>query len=110
MTATATDSEIRDVVSALGLKTKPVILTTSPGQNHIKISIIRRPSNNYGLDGTTTRFDEHLPGLMDLLMRVYLQKYLDDLSNNFAPKQCITFCRGMEYQGRSTVRLLELTN
>ena len=110
MTATATDSEIRDVVSALGLKTKPVILTTSPVQNHIKISIIRRPSNNYGLDGTTTRFDEHLPGLMDLLMRVYLQKYLDDLSNNVAPKKCIIFCRGNGVLGEVYSRLMELTN
>ena len=110
MTATATQSEIKDVVVALGLKTKPVILTSSPVQAHIKISIIRRPSNNYGLDGTTSRMGDHQPGTMDLLMRLYLQKYLDDLSKNIAPKKCIIFCRGNSVLGEIYSRLMELTH
>ena len=42
MTATATDDEIKDVVKALGLRTPPVVLASSPIQPHIKFSMIRK--------------------------------------------------------------------
>ena len=41
MTATATQAEVDMVIAALGLRTKPVVLTASPIQSHIKFSIIR---------------------------------------------------------------------
>ena len=49
MTATATESEVQKVITALGLRVHPVILTASPIQSHIKYSVIRRLSNNYGV-------------------------------------------------------------
>ena len=110
MTATATNSEIKEVVAALGLRTPPVILTSSPIQAHIKFSVVRRPSNNFGMDGTTTGKGVKQPGMMDLLMRVYLQKYLDDLANKIEPKKCIIFCRGNAVIGEIYSRLMELTN
>lgn len=54
MTATATTGEIREVVAAMGLRSPPIILSSSPIQSHLKFSIVRRPSNNFGLDGTIT--------------------------------------------------------
>ena len=79
MTATSTEEEIKDVILALGLREPPVILKSSPIQPHIKYSIIKRPSNNFGLDGVESENGKKSPGLMDLLMRVYLKQYLSDL-------------------------------
>ena len=74
MTATSTEDEIRDVVRALGLREPPVVLTSTPVQSHLKFSVIRRPSNNFGLDGTVSSSGTKKPGLMDLLLRIYLRK------------------------------------
>ena len=89
MTATATKNDIKEVVSALGLRVPPLVLSTSPVLPHIKFSILRRPSNNYGLDGYVTKDGKFQPGLMDLLLRVYLQFYLNDLEAGFKPKKAI---------------------
>ena len=110
MTATATNEEIKEVVTALGLRSLPVILTSSPVQSHIKFSMIRRPSNNFGLDGSTNQKGVKNPGLMDLLMRVYLQQYLEDLKIGRNPKKCIIFCRGNGTLGAIYGHLMELTN
>ena len=110
MTATSTKSEIDEVVAALGLRMRPVVLTSTPVQSHIKFSVVRRPSNNFGLDGTTTEKGVENPGLMDLLQRVFLKQYLDDLNNKREPKRCIIFCRGNGVLGAIYSRLMELTN
>ena len=110
MTATATHAEIQEVVAALGLRTLPVILTSTPVQAHIKFSMVRRPSNNFGLDGTITKKGDKNPGLMDLLQRVFLKQYLDDLSKDRKPKKCIIFCRGNGILGALYSRMMELTN
>ena len=110
MTATATTEEINEVVTALGLRSRPVILSSSPVQSHIKISAVRRPSNNFGLDGSTNMKGERNPGLMDLLRRVYIDKYLEDLENGETPKKCIIFCRGNGVLGAIYSRLMELTS
>ena len=110
MTATATTEEINEVVTALGLRSCPVILSSSPVQSHIKISAVRRPSNNFGLDGSTNTKGERNPGLMDLLRRVYIDKYLEDLENGETPKKCIIFCRGNGVLGAIYSRLMELTS
>ena len=110
MTATATAKEIEAVIAALGLRKSPVLLTSTPVQSHIKFSIIRRPSNNFGLDGTTNVKGGYNPGLMDLLQRVYLGKYLEDLKMGREPKKGIIFCRGNGVLGAVYSRLMELTN
>ena len=109
MTATATQTEIEEVVAALGLRSRPVVLTSSPVQSHIKFSMVRRPSNNFGLDGTTSERGGKNPGLMDLLDRVFLGKYLEDLQKKKEPKKCIIFCRGNGVLGAIYARLMELT-
>ena len=109
MTATATKNDIKEVVSALGLRVPPLVLSTSPVLPHIKFSILRRPSNNYGLDGYVTKDGKFQPGLMDLLLRVYLQFYLNDLEAGFKPKKAIIFCRGNGIMGEIYSRIMELT-
>ena len=109
MTATATEKEIVDVVKALGLRAPPVILTASPIQAHIKFSIIRRPSNNYGLEGTVTKKGVKNPGLLDLLDRVLLRKYVEDLRVGAEPKKAIIFCRGNGLLGSIYSHLMNLT-
>ena len=94
MTATATHHEILEVKKFLGLRVEPVILTSSPVQSHIKFSILRRPSNNYGLEGVVKKNGEKNPGLFDLVDRVFLDHYVMDLNNGEEPKKAIIFCRG----------------
>ena len=76
MTATATEEEVLTVIKALGLRSSPVVLASSPIQSHIKFSVVRRPSNNHGLDGTVNAKGVRKPGLMDLLERIFLRRYL----------------------------------
>ena len=69
MTATATPKEIEGVEKAMGLREEAVKLTSSPVLDHMKFSIIRRPSNINGWegiekkDGTRNRIDEKLENL-----------------------------------------------
>ena len=62
------------------------------------------------MDGITTSNGERKPGLMDLLMRIFLDKYLADLKNDRQPKKCIIFCRGSNMLAEIYVRLMKLTN
>ena len=109
MTATATGRDIEEVVKALGLRVQPVILTSSPVQDHIKFSIIRRPSNNFGLEGTINKNGVRNPGLFDLLDRVYIDHYINDIKHGVQPKKAIIFCRGNGVLGSIYSHLMELT-
>ena len=110
MTATATYEEVEEVKVALGLRTPPVVLISSPIQSHIKFSILRRPSSNHGLDGCMKKNGERSPGLMDLLMRIYLKSYIQDLNSGKEPKRCIIFCRGSNMLADIHNRLMEMTD
>ena len=110
MTATATEEDVKNIVSSLGLRSDPIMLTSSPIQSHIKFSVVRRPSSNYGLDGTVNADGKMNPGLMDLLMRIYLKKYLEDLETGRQPKKCIIFSRGNNMLADIYCRLMELTD
>ena len=71
MTATAKEIEIQKVVQMLGLRRPPVVMTSTPVQSYHKFSVIKRPSNCYGLQGSVTKKDEVRPGLFVLLERLY---------------------------------------
>ena len=75
----------------------------------MKFTVVRRPSNNYGLDGYVDKKGSRKPGLMDLLERVYLRCFLEDLEAGVRPKKCIIFCRGNSMMGAIYSRLMELT-
>ena len=109
MTATATKAEIEEVVKALGHRVRPVIITSSPVMRHIKFSMIRRPSNNYGLQGTVNKNEVKNPGLLDLLDRVFLRQYVQDVMSGVAPKKAIIFCRRNGVLGALYGLLMELT-
>ena len=109
MTATATSGEIDEVKHALGLRVEPVILTSSPVQDHIKFSIIRRPSNNFGLEGTVKKNGVRNPGLFNLLDRVFLHHYVKDLKQGVEPKRAIIFCRGNGVLGAIYSHVMKLT-
>ena len=90
MTATAGKTEVRAVVRALGLEELPVMITSNPIQPHIKISVIKRPSNAYGFAGK-----EGKPGLWALLEEIYFRPLFQDMSEGRRPKKAIIFFRGM---------------
>ena len=90
MTATAGKTELNAVTRALGLETPPLMLTANPIQPHIKISVIKRPSNAFGLSGK-----EGKPGLWALLQEIYFTPMLTDLNEGRKPKRAIIFFRGM---------------
>ena len=109
MTATATKQEIDEVVKALGLRAPPVILTSRPVQSHIKFSILRRPSNNFGMEETVNKKGVFNPGLFDLLDRIYLNQYVQDLNDGVPPKRCIVFCKGNGVLGMTYSHVMSLT-
>ena len=90
MTATAGKKEVRAVVRALGLHYPPLMLTANPIQPHIKISVIKRPSNTFGLAGK-----EGKPGLWALLEEIYFRPMFMDMREGRKPKRAIIFFRGM---------------
>ena len=109
MSATATQDEVNQVVASLGLRSLPVILASSPIQSHIKFSVLRRPATNFGLDGNITASGVRNPGLMDLLMRIYLKDYIEYLEYGREPKKCIIFFRGNTMLADVYLRLMNLT-
>ena len=110
MTATATNDEIKEVIKALGLRTEPVVLAATPVQPHIKFSVVRRPSNNFGLEGTVNMKGVRNPGLLDLLERVYLRQFVEDLRDGKEPKKAIIFCRGNGVLGAIYSHIMKLTH
>ena len=109
MSATATDKEIKETVKALGLRTEPIILCSSPVQAHIKISMVRRPANNYGLEGNVNNKGVRNAGLLDLLDRIYVNHMLEDLRYGREPKKAIIFCRMGRVLGALYANMMERT-
>ena len=95
MTATATEREVREVVRCLGLRQPPVLIASSPVQSHIKFSVIRRPSNAFGLEGKEGRRGEIKPGMWALLADLYFREMFRDLDEGRSPKKVIIFFRGL---------------
>ena len=93
MSATVTDGEVRAIVENLGLREQPVVLRASPIQDHVKYIALKRPANICGLDGLVDRFGVEKPGLISLLDRIYLTKYIESFSKNLPVKKCIMLFR-----------------
>ena len=109
MTATATPKEIEGVEKAMGLREEAVKLTSSPVLDHMKFSIIRRPSNINGWEGIEKKDGTRSPGLFDLVDRIFLNHYVNDLENNIDPKKAIIFCRGGGMLGSLYSHVMKLT-
>ena len=110
MTATATEKEVHDVVKFLGLRSKPVMLLQNQVQDHIKLSLVRRPSNAYGLAGRETHSGVVKPGLWALLNELYFREFFRDLKAGRTPKRCIIFTRGMGLMAALHIRVFLIGN
>ena len=95
MTATATEKELNQVVGFLALRSKPVMIVENPVQPHLKLSVVQRPSNAFGLEGRVGDDGVLKPGLWNLLDEIYFREAFRDLSAGRSPKKCIIFTRGM---------------
>ena len=93
MTATATEEDIQSMVKILGFRDKPVILRASPIQDHIKYCVIKRPPNVNGMDGNESSTGSMEPGLLTLLDRLYLSKYVEMTRLNHPVKKCLMLFR-----------------
>ena len=71
MTASAKEKEVREIVKLMALKHPPVLVTTNPIQSHIKVSVVRRPSNAFGLLGKEEPDGTVKHGLWALLLSPY---------------------------------------
>ena len=76
--ATATEQEVASMAKSLGKREKPVVLRASPIQDHIKLAVVKRPSNSSGIDGGRVDKKGNVqPGLADLFNRIYLFELSD---------------------------------
>ena len=95
MTATAKWKEVKEAVKFIGLQEEPVIIASNPVQKHIKMSVVRRPSNAFGLEGKECSDGKIKPGLWALLWQLHFRFYFEDVAAGREPKRCMIFCRGM---------------
>ena len=93
MSATATDKEISGIISNLGLREKPVILKASPVQAHHKFVTIRRPPNNCDPEGRIDKNGKERAGLIQVLDRILLKKYIEKVKKNLPVKKALVFFR-----------------
>ena len=93
MSATATVEEVEAMVRNLGLRSKPVVLRASPIQEHYKFCLVRRPPNYFGMDGEVDKNGNEKPGLIALLDRLYLRKFIENTLKNIPVKKCLMFFR-----------------
>ena len=91
MTATMRVGDMRRVARSLDVRSSPVVIHSSPVHEHMKLSVVTRPSNAYGFDGLTKGSK---PGLLQLLHRVYFKHFFDDVAAGRRPKKVIIFFRG----------------
>ena len=97
MTATATTQEVKSMIKNLGIRDNPVILRASPIQDHIKFSVVKRPQNNRGMDGELDKYGIEQPGLLALLDRIYLSKFVENTLKNIPVKKCLMLFRTQKH-------------
>jgi superfamily II DNA/RNA helicase len=95
MTASA-----KEIVKFMGLREKPVLIATNPVQSHIKLSVVRRPSNAFGLAGKEGVDGVLKPGLWSILNEIYFREFFRDRAEGREPKHAIIFCRGMRIMSK----------
>ena len=93
MSATATEPEISGMISNLGLREKPVVLRASPVQAHHKFVTVRRPPNNCDLEGRIDSLGREKPGLIQVLNRIFLRKYIEDMRQKLPVKKGLILFR-----------------
>ena len=93
MSATTTDREISGIISNLRLRERPVILQASPVQSHHKFITVRRPPNTCDPEGRVDKLGNEKPGLIQLLNRIFLTKYIENMRQNLPVKKGLILFR-----------------
>ena len=102
MSATATEHEISGMISNLGLREKPVVLRASPVQAHHKFVTVRRPPNNCDPEGRIDSIGREKPGLIQVLNRIFLRKYIEDMRQNLPVKKGLILFRTEKHTSLNT--------
>ena len=95
VTATMRSADMARVARSMDMSENPVLIHASPVHDHVKYSIIPRPSNAFGFDGKDN-LTGMKPGLLQLLERIYLNDYFRDKEDGRQPKKCLFFFRGFK--------------
>ena len=93
MSATATESEVSGMIQNLGLRAKPVILRASPVMSHHKFVTVKRPPNICDPEGRLDKSGKFKPGLIQLLDRILLKRYFENVRNGLPVKKALVFFR-----------------
>ena len=65
----------------------------SPIQDHYKFVTVPRPPNFNGMDGVVDKKGNLKPGLLFLLDRIYLGKFIANIKQNLPVKKCLFLFR-----------------
>ena len=68
-------------------------LRASPIQDHFKFATVPRPPNCSGMDGVLDTTGKQKPGLITLLDRIYLGRFINYSKLGLPVKKCLIFFR-----------------
>ena len=68
-------------------------LRASPIQDHFKFVAVARPPNCNGMDGAVDPTGKQKPGLITLLDRIYLGRFINNIKQGLPVKKCLVLFR-----------------
>ena len=74
--ATLTEEELKDVITIAGRKKTMAVVASGPLHNNTKICILKRPSSQVPVLGDDDAKGREVPGLLHLLRRLVLDKFV----------------------------------
>ena len=94
MTSTCTSEEIKELKKILGLRDMNTVdLLAHPVQSHFNFVRIERPPTIRGVSGTEEYGGKLKPGLIQLLKRVFFDKYAENIKLGLPVKKSLWLCR-----------------
>jgi hypothetical protein len=94
MSATATAADIEELKVNLGLRPgNTIILRSDPVQTQHNYVRVQRPANIHGTFGSESMDGMVKPGLMQLMNRLFFDKYVEKMLNGEHVKKSIWICR-----------------
>ena len=94
MTATATEAEIEELKSNMGLRQgNTIVLRADPIQTQHNYIKVVRPPNIYSTFGSENMDGSFKPGLMQLMNKLFFDKYVEKMLNGETVKKSIWICR-----------------
>ena len=93
MSATVTQAEVSAMIKSVGLRDKPEVLRASPVLPHHKFVPVRRPPNTSDPEGKKDKDGKEKPGFLQLLRRIFLNKYFESIKQNLSVKKTLMIFR-----------------